>query len=151
MGWSLWLNLYQSQIYSFKNFFVAETVEIYIYSCCDLVEINEILFPIFSLLADDTNFPVTQVDKTDTNLDEVVAEGAYEDTHEEINPTDNNLHSEEVRKNIIEDIQIPENILFIHQNELHNQSVKQALGSMRVNMNMRRTDDLSKDIENLED
>jgi hypothetical protein len=41
---------------------------------------------------------MTQVNKEDTNLDEVVAEGAYHDTHEDINSTDPGMHTEEVKK-----------------------------------------------------
>jgi hypothetical protein len=37
---------------------------------------------------------MTQVNKEDTNLDEVVAEGAYDDTHEDINSTDPGMHTE---------------------------------------------------------
>jgi len=73
---------------------------------------------------------MAQVDKNDTNLDETVAEGAYEDSHQDINATDNNLHSQEVKQNIVENTQPQENHLFIHQNDLHNESVGHALGNM---------------------
>ena len=69
---------------------------------------------------------MTQVDNEDTNLDEVVAEAAYEDTHEDINSTDPGMHTENVKKQIVENTQTPENHLLIHSNDLHGQSVLDA-------------------------